>query len=132
METTNDKQIDLQLKSFDLGEADGGRQIVLAHKCVSEKEHYLLTMGNGPKIAPTENENADSKLSKNQIELNMGNRPFNNEKQENDMENLDNFKLRCFKLSKVEGKKYLLQEYVTPEGIYDVAKMFAPNVKGEK
>ena len=127
MEITNDNQ-DLQLKSFDLGENGGGPQMILAHKAVSEKEHYVFTLGNGPKKTEEQAEPVDSKNTAGKQILSSIRDRFMHKKDQNQTEqeqdDLDNFKLRCFKLSKVEGKKYLVEEYVTPEGVCNVARLF--------
>ena len=43
----------------------------------------------------------------------------------------DNFKLRCFKLSKTEDKKFMVEEYITPEGVCNVAKLFSEDIGKE-
>lgn len=136
----SNENVNLESMSFDLGEDDGGRQMILAHKRVNENEHYLFTLGNGPKKAEeqskVENENAGGKKMFNkQMLLNIRDhfvhkKNANEVKQEAD--DLENFKFRCFKLSKVEGKKYLLEEYVTPEGVCNVARLFDPNIGKEE
>lgn len=134
METTNDNQ-DLQLMSFDLGENGGGSQMVLAHKAVSEKEHYVFTLGNGPKKTEEQAEPVDNKNTAGKQILSSIRDRFMHKKDQNQTEqeqdDLDNFKLRCFKLSKVEGKKYLVEEYVTPEGVCNVARLFNDNQEKE-
>ena len=135
---------DLELQSFDLPEAAGGTQMIIAHKAVKtvndaeqteHTEHYVFTLGNGPKNeqnassqSAAKQEGASKSLS--QQLLASFRKQFGGQKNQADNQpktvdsDAQNMKLRCFKLSHVEGKKYNVQEYVTPQGISDVARLF--------
>ena len=139
METTNNENIDLSLKVFDLDETDGGRQMVLGHKQVNNDEHYLLTVGNGPKQEVKESETPEKentgvkKFFNKQMLLNIRdhfvNKKNNEKEKENEKDDIDNFKYRIFKLTKQEGRNYLLQECNTPEAFFEAVKMFDFNSK---
>ena len=47
----------LDLLCFDLGEENGGKQLILEHISISPTEHYVFTIGDGP---ITENFNKDN------------------------------------------------------------------------
>ncbi|MBO7123032.1 MAG: hypothetical protein J6V90_07120 [Treponema sp.] len=106
----------LKLKSFDIGEMGGGEQIIIDSRTISETEHYVITLGNAPKINIPPNSNI-KELEKRYLE---------SKKNENVVKTKerDNIKLRFFKLTRKEGKKYLIEEYVTPESVSAVAKLF--------
>ncbi len=142
MEPINQNQINpaenkLDLMSFDLGEAGGGKQLIFAHKAVSPTEHYVFTLGNPPKDAQNTAGQQASPAGENGVKESLGKHLFANfrdrlanlkgaGKQANGAEEAPlNPKLRCFKLSLQEGKKYLVEEYVTPQGVADVARLFA-------
>lgn len=119
---------ELDLKGFDLGEIGGGEQMIFASKPINDKEHYVLTLGDGPKstdeVAQTEqNVNAQKSVG-GQILDNLRNHipGLNKNAQMNNKQEPNNIKLRCFKLSHVEGKKYMIEEYVTPKAISEVAR----------
>ena len=139
MEPINQDQMNaaenkLDLMSFDLGEAGGGKQMIFAHKAVSPTEHYVFTLGNPPKDAQN---TAGQQAASNGTKETLGKHLFSNfrerlanlkgaNKQANAEEEVPlNPKLRCFKLSLQEGKKYLVEEYVTPQGVANVARLFA-------
>lgn len=136
METPNNDKIDLALKAFDLDENEGGRQMVLGHKQVNNSEHYLLTIGNGPKqeekqepeaTEKTEN-NGMKKLFNKQMLLNIRDHFIHKkDEKEKNKDEIDNFKYRIFKLTKQEGRNYLLQECSTPEAFFEAVKMFEDN-----
>lgn len=106
----------LNLKGFDLGEMGGGEQLIIDSRTVSKTEHYVIALGNAPKI--------DIPLNSNIKELEK--KYLKNKKKEKDIKikERDNIKLRFFKLTLKEGKKYLIEEYVTPENISAVSKLF--------
>lgn len=125
---------DLDLMSFDLGEIGGGEQVIFAHKPINENEYYVLTLGNGPKSEQetTESQTATGNQNHNKFETagkqlldSIRNRiPGLNKISNKNAVATDgqSIKLRCFKLSRVEGKKYLIDEYVTPQGVSQVAR----------
>ena len=51
METNekNQMQGNIDLSCFDLGEENGGKQLILQHVSISSTEHYVFTIGDGPK-----------------------------------------------------------------------------------
>jgi|GEM_PF-3299985 len=139
MENNNQEQTDkgLDLMSFDLGEVGGGEQMIFAHKQISEKEYYVFTLGNGPKLQETdpakqaaEQATAGVKdpVAKKLLKSIRHHIPGMNKNAtaENETANAasQNMKLRCFKLSRLEGKKFTVEEYVTPQGVSDVARAF--------
>ena len=140
MESNNEQENNLELMSFDLGEAGGGTQMIFAQKAINQNEHYVLTLGNGPKGTenqtkaqePTKAANgAGKQLLGNFLSQFGRNKNANNQNAaaENDAKNL---KLRCFKLSQTEGKKYKVEEYVTPQGVSDVARFFGAGQQPEQ
>lgn len=134
---TNAAENKLDLMSFDLGEAGGGTQMIFAHKAVSPTEHYVFTLGNPPKDAQNTAEQKNAPAENSGVKGLFGKQMFSNirdrlanlkgaGKQANATEETPlNPKLRCFKLSLQEGKKYLVEEYVTPQGVANVARLFA-------
>ncbi len=99
-EKTNPNPIE-KLQSFDIGERLGGTQLIIDYRAISPTEFYVMTLGNGPKVAAIPNLN--TKLSENE----------------------DNkIKIRFFKLTFVEGTTYSIDEFVTPESISKVASLF--------
>lgn len=104
---------DFDLMSFDLDPSEGGRQMIIAHRPINATEHYVMALGSGPKdtAAPQASEGAGQENGK------VGGADGKTQD--------DDVKLRFFKLTWVKGKKYLIEEYVTPEGINEVAKFFA-------
>ncbi|MCM1404125.1 MAG: hypothetical protein NC133_01265 [Prevotella sp.] len=136
MEPNQQEQTEkFDLMSFDLGEAGGGKQVIFAHKAISATEHYVFTLGNPPKnaqnaadqpAAPT-NENATKGALGKQLFSNFRDRLANlknTNKPTTVEENPLNPKLRCFKLSLQEGKKYLVEEYTTPQSVANIARLF--------
>ena len=119
---------ELDLKGFDLGEIGGGEQMIFASKAINEKEHYVLTLGDGPKTAEEvgqaeQNVNPQKNAGRQMLENIRNHIPgLNKNSQANDKQEPNNIKLRCFKLSHVEGKKYMIEEYVTPKAISEVAR----------
>lgn len=119
------------LKSFDLGELGGGKQIIFAHKFINEKEHYVVTLGQGPKnqsnavsAEPTDEQSqAKNKNMLSNFRNKFGVHKNTNEQVTSDNTTASNIKLRCFKLLETENKKYTVQEFTTPQGIDYVAKM---------
>lgn len=125
----NQQENNLNLMSFDLGEAGGGQQMIFAHKSLSETEHYVFALGNPPKDEQTTKEQpAPAKETASKQLLNNFRNRFGNLKGGNQAEasgaTQSNLKLRCFKLKHVEGKKYLVEEYTTPQRVADVARFF--------
>lgn len=124
--------------SFDLGDVGGGKQVIFAHKAISETEHYVFTLGNAPKDAqsapeqktPSAENNGAKGLFGKQMFSNLRDRLANhkgNGKQADAAEEIPlNPKLRCFKLTLVKGEngKYSVEEYVTPQGVAEVARFF--------
>lgn len=110
---TNDS---INLKSFDLGEMGGGKQLIIDYRTISPTEYYVVTLGNGPKIDLTPNANIkelEEKYLKNKkIET--------NDKEET----YDNIKIRFFKLTLQKDNRYSVEEYVSLEGITEIAKLF--------
>lgn len=51
METIDNKQSpdSINLKCFDLGEENGGKQLILDHISISPTEYYVFTIGDGQK-----------------------------------------------------------------------------------
>lgn len=116
---------ELELQSFDLGEDGGGRQLIFASKPISPTEHYVLTLGNGPK----NEEQAPEQPTEEQTGKGLGRQLFDSiskltkkNQQPEQQEETSNIKLRCFKLSKPEGKKFFVEEYLDPKLISDVAR----------
>lgn len=104
----------INLKGFDLGEMGGGEQVIIDSRTVSETEYYVIALGNAPKIDILQNSNI--KELENRYLENKENGAKTNER--------DNIKLRFFKLTHKEGKKYLIEEYITPEAISAFWKTF--------
>ena len=129
MENNNQEQ-QIDLMCFDLGEQEGGKQLILDHKSVSPTEHYVFTIGDGPKKEEPENANSTpneettgvKKLFSKQPFMNLRNHFIGKKPEEKQEEN--NVKLRCFKLSLADNGKFLVKEYKTTEEITEVAKMF--------
>lgn len=128
----NQAENDLDLMSFDLGEVGGGQQMIIAHKQINDQECYVFTLGNGPK---TDDVNQEQPVETNENLGKVGqfvdkirNRIPGLNKNSNEASKVnamaDNVKLRCFKLSRAEDKKYLIEEYVTPKAVSDVARFF--------
>lgn len=119
-----------ELKSFDLGEVGGGKQVIFAHKLV-ENAHYVVTLGQGPKNqqnagSTASNQEATQPKGKsllNNFRSQFGVRKNTNDQTKTEDDNAKNIKLRCFKLSETENKNYKVEEYTTPEGINYVAKI---------
>ena len=129
MDNQNQEQ-KIDLMSFDLGESNGGRQLILTHKSVSPTEHYVFTIGDGPQEKKAEEVSdaskqepaAPKKLFSKQTFLNIRNHLIHKKPEEKKEEN--NVKLRCFKLSLAENGKYLVKEFKDPVEVEEVAKMF--------
>ena len=125
MEENNGKLRDLNLKAFDLGVTGGGMQLIIADKPVSENEHYVFTLGNAPKdrMQPKEPEGQEANGLKKAF---MSFRDNHLKKKPNETQNEEknNIKLRCFKLTWNKDKQMRAEEYMTWEGIAEVAKMF--------
>lgn len=133
----NTTENNLDLMSFDLGEAGGGKQIIFMHKSISETEHYVFTLGNAPQDtqenlvqrgAPEKEIDNTETLLDQQLLSNFRNRLSNLKSTDNQNEaaqaNEQNLKLRCFKLTQTENREYLVEEYITPKGIANVARIF--------
>jgi len=101
MDKTDDKEKvkSLKYKFFDLGDLKGGHQMIYADKAINEKEHYVFTLGDGPKV-----------------DLETG-EPINESQAQHK-------KLRCFKLTLESGTRYKVDEYIDPDIIEKVAGMF--------
>ena len=109
MEPNNYDQTEnnLELQSFDLGEAGGGTQIIFAHKAINNTEHYVFTLGNGPKSEQvTAEQNSDKTansimgvgkqlLSNIRMQLSGKKEQHNDQADDNEI-NPQNLKLRCF------------------------------------
>ena len=130
---------DLELKGFDLGEQDGGMQLIIAAKTISPTEFYVATVGNSlPKIqnSPKQDLPSDEIMTDEEIEelikkfesnksideLNL----FKNVEQTDENKKWDDkekndMKIRFFKLSFIEDELNA-EEYITWEGIVNVAK----------
>lgn len=122
MEQNNGQPQDLNLKTFDLGVAGGGMQLIIADKPVSENEHYVFTLGNVP---PHERQKEVVSQEKNGLKKAlMGFRDNILKKKPIETEAEDNVKLRCFRLSWDKDKQLTAEEYLTWEGIAKVAEMF--------
>lgn len=104
--------VDFDLMAFDLDPLEGGRQMIIAHRSINATEHYVMALGNGRKQAASQ---ASEGAGQGNGKVGGADGKTQN----------DDVKLRFFKLTWVEGKKYLIEEYVTPEGINEVAKFFA-------
>ena len=126
-----DGEVKLDLMSFDLGEQAGGVQTILAYRSISPTEHFVFTVGDGVKEqqqAPVANSSQEptgvKKFLSKQTLMNLRNHFIKpKDSVENNKENENNTKLRCFKLKFVENQKYSVEEYVTADGINEVAKM---------
>lgn len=111
---------DLVAKAFDLGERGGGPQTIVAYKRINSTQFYVITLGNGPRSVE------DSDVLENEIK-NEGS--VEHDKKIQELENRlinsddDDIKIRVFKLTLQENNKYLVEEYVTPEGVINVAKI---------
>ncbi len=115
-------QDELELKSFDLGEMGGGKQVIFASKSITDKEHYVFTFGDGPKNeeAPQPVDNTPNKSLGRQLFDSIS--KLTKKTQTNEPTPEENLtKLRCFKLSQVD-EKFLVEEYVDPKLICDVAR----------
>ena len=42
-------EYDIDLSCFDLGEENGGKQLILQHISISSTEHYVFTIGDDPR-----------------------------------------------------------------------------------
>ena len=109
--------------SFDLGEAGGGEQVIIDYREISSTEYYVMTLGNGPKIdlsadSGSENLKEDEK-NKAVEELEKESADYQEKKKTS-----GNIKLRFFKLTFTEANRYLIDEYVSPELICQVARLF--------
>lgn len=135
MELKHQDQSELDLQSFDLGEAGGGIQMIIADKAINENEHYVFTLGDGPKAEqnaaaakePTKTDSSIKGLLNNFRNQFGAHKAANPNPAAAETDNPDNLKLRCFKLTRVEGLKdnqFRVQEYVTPKGVADVARLF--------
>lgn len=121
-----------RLRTIDLKEEDGGPQLIIAHKAISEKDCYVFTLGDAPKNEPNveqNNVNANAKEStvKNFINGFLNRVPgLNKHKDEQNQANKEReVKLRCFKLSFHESdEEYDVEEYLTPKAIGAVAREF--------
>ena len=93
------------LQSFDLGEKGGGTQVIIDYRPIEPGQFYVMTLGNGPKLEvnPDTDTNSDTK---------------SNEKENNKI------KIRFFKLTLRENKKYLIEEFVSLESIRNLARLF--------
>lgn len=117
--------VDLKWMSFDLGEVGGGTQIIVAHKAISDTEYYVMTLGNGPKIEMTSvgavNKVIEEYKKKQMMDKALGKQASDKIEEDEDYENI---KIRFFKLTFTEGKKYLVEEFITLEQITEVAGYF--------
>lgn len=134
----NTSENNLDLMSFDLGEAGGGKQTIFMHKSISETEHYVLALGRAPqnaqeksaRHAADEKQTDDAETSADRQLLSdfrsrLSDLKIPDSKNEDAELNKQNLKLRFFKLTRrTEGKNaYLVEEYVTPQSIADVARI---------
>jgi len=126
------KEGQIDLMTFDLGENNGGRQLILTHKSVSSTEHYVFTIGDGPQedkleektsgTAEQESTGIKKLFSKNAFSNLRDHLVHKKTEEKKEVEN--NIKLRCFKLSLAENGKYLVKEYRDPAQVEEVAKLF--------
>ena len=127
----------LDLKSFDLGEAGGGTQLIIADKALSATEHVVFTLGNGPKRDDVVEQDAAKEANKVKQFLSTFRMQLGGQKNQMDQaedDNPKNMKLRCFKLSReegLEGQKYSVKEFVTLQGIADAARLFGAGQQGQ-
>ncbi len=111
---------DLVAKAFDLGERGGGPQTIVAYKRINSTQFYAITLGNGPRTME------DSDVLENEIKKEEC---IEHDKKFEELDNRlinsddDDIKIRVFKLTFQENNKYLVEEYVTPEGVINVAKI---------
>ena len=122
----NEEQIrDLNLKAFDLGQAGGGMQLIIADKQVNENEHYVFTVGKGMPQLEAQNEmpNQEANGLKKAF-MSFRDNILKKKPNESQNEEKNNIKLRCFKLTWDKDKQMRAEEYMTWEGIAEVAKMF--------
>ena len=109
---SNNSENSINLQSFDLGEPGGGNQLIIDSRVISDTEYYVITLGNPPKINVTPGCNIkelEEKYLKNKIAP---------------TEDANNLKLRFFKLTLQENNNFLVEEYVTLEGISEISKFF--------
>lgn len=126
------------IMSFDLGEAGGGEQMIFAQKKIDEKSYYVFTLGNAPRhMQNQEAEKANNQVA-DKLKGILGKLPGLNKKTNQAEQNgqQPNIKLRCFKLThmsayEAQGEKpqaknneFMIEEYVTPKGVADVARFF--------
>ena len=106
----------INLKSFNLGELGGGKQLIIDYRKTSESEYLVMTLGNPSPI------NASLDCKKKELKEKC----LENKKFEISAKNTDsnNIRLRFFKLTFKENNQFLVEEYVTPESISEVAKLF--------
>ncbi len=109
--------------SFDLGEAGGGEQVIIDYREISPTEYYVMTLGNGAKIdlnadSGSEDLKEDEK-NKTVEELEKESADYKEKKKTS-----GNIKLRFFKLTFVEANRYLIDEYVSPELVCQIARLF--------
>ena len=122
----NQAEDDLYLHGFDLKEEGGGKQLIYAQKKINDRESYVFTLGEGPKIEmPSETQDNKAKESVlKQVLTTIRNLNKNAVKLNENVTNQTHIKLRCFKLTRNDNQKYRIEEYVTPEGISEVARFF--------
>lgn len=101
---------DIQYKKLDnffiyLPEQSGGEQLILDYKAISSTEYYAVTIGYGPHNNEINNESEKSDST-------------NSEK------NQKKVKIRFFKLTFCGGNNYNAEEFLDPEEIVDIMKLF--------
>ena len=64
METIDNNQStdSINLKCFDLGEENGGKQLILDHISISPTEYYVFTIGDGQKNKNINQEDNNTKI----------------------------------------------------------------------
>ena len=112
------------LTSFDLGEAGGGEQVIIDYREISSTEYYVMTLGNGPKIKLDGNSNIED--LKNEYEKTKGSEQLQKTSDNFQEKNKSkgDVKLRFFKLTFSEGNRYRVEEFINPQMICNIARLF--------
>lgn len=131
--TKNLTTSNLDLMSFDLGAIGGGRQMIFVHQPINDSDYYVLTLGCA--ISNEENQNRDANLSRGEKAKKSAKQLLNNLRNLIPNFNKNNstpvvavvqdVRLHCFKLSRTQDSNYQVEEYVTPQSIIDVARIFS-------
>ena len=124
----NQTTSNLDLMFFDLGESNGGAQMIFLHRPINEHEDYVLTLGNVQDLA-SQNQAVsvtapDKNLGKQLLNNLRKKIPGLNQNQTEPQTAESKIKLRCFKLSRVEDSKYQIEEYVTLQSIGGAVQTF--------